>query len=64
MLSLNGPPTHASTQLPLTHFLRIIRGITLKGGGFEDVRLELVWLFCILAALVTLASLRFSKKLG
>jgi hypothetical protein len=44
--------------------LRIIRCITLKGGGFEDVRLELVWLFCILVALVTVASLRFSKKLG
>lgn len=58
------PAQFLSSALPLTHFLRIVRGITLKGGGFEDVRLELVWLFCIFAALVTLASLRFSKKLA
>jgi ABC-2 type transport system permease protein len=50
--------------LPLTHFLRIVRTITLKGGGFADVRVELVWLAGILGALIVLASLRFSKKLG
>jgi ABC-2 type transport system permease protein len=50
--------------LPLTHFLRIVRTITLKGGGFADVRLELVWLAGILGALIVLASLRFRKKLG
>jgi ABC-2 type transport system permease protein len=49
--------------LPLTHFLRIVRGITLKGGTFSDVREELVWLCAILCALVMLASLRFRKKL-
>ena len=27
-----------SQALPLTHFLRIVRGITLKGAGFADVR--------------------------
>jgi ABC-2 type transport system permease protein len=53
-----------STALPLTHFLRIVRGITLKGGGFADVRAELVWLTGILVVLVAVASLRFSKKLG
>jgi ABC-2 type transport system permease protein len=49
--------------LPLTHFLRIVRGITLKGGGFDDVAMELVWLGAILGVLVTLAALRFRKKL-
>jgi ABC-2 type transport system permease protein len=58
------PAQILSTGLPLTHFLRIVRTITLKGGGFPDVRGELVWLSGILVVLVTLASLRFRKKLG
>jgi ABC-2 type transport system permease protein len=50
--------------LPLTHFLRIVRGIVLKGAGLADVTAELAWMACILLALVVLASLRFSKKLA
>jgi ABC-2 type transport system permease protein len=53
-----------SQALPLTHFLRIVRGITLRGSGLSDAAPELVWLLGILLALVMLASLRFSKKLG
>lgn len=58
------PAQFLSTGLPLTHFLRIVRTITLKGGNFLDVKGELVWLTGILVALVTLSSLRFRKKLG
>ena len=50
--------------LPLTHFLRIVRGITLKGAAFSDVRFDVLWLTAILALLLVLASLRFSKKLA
>ncbi|MFO7177146.1 MAG: ABC transporter permease [Pseudomonadota bacterium] len=50
--------------LPLTHFLRIVRGITLKGAGLADVRLDVLWLTGILALLVVLGSLRFSKKIA
>jgi ABC-2 type transport system permease protein len=67
MFPFEGMPKPAqwlSQVLPLTHFLRIVRGITLKGSGFADVRTELVWMAGILVALVTLASLRFSKKLA
>jgi ABC-2 type transport system permease protein len=53
-----------SQVLPLTHFLRIVRGIALKGSGFADVSRELAWLSGILVALVLLASSRFSKKLA
>jgi ABC-2 type transport system permease protein len=53
-----------SQALPLTHFLRIVRGITLKGSGLGEVGGELAWLAAILAALVALASLRFRKKLA
>jgi ABC-2 type transport system permease protein len=53
-----------SQALPLTHFLRIVRAIVLKGGGFGDVQPEVAWLGSILLVLVTVAALRFSKKLA
>ena len=53
-----------SQALPLTHFLRIVRGITLKGSGLTEVSAELGWMAGILVVLVVLASARFSKKLA
>jgi len=67
MFPFEGMPRFAqylSQALPLTHYLRIVRGITLKGAAYPDVRDELVWLAGILLVLVTVASLRFRKKLG
>ena len=58
------PAQSLASLLPLTHFLRIVRGITLKGATFTEVQFELYWLCGILALLVMLASTRFSKKLG
>jgi ABC-2 type transport system permease protein len=52
-----------SQALPLTHFLRIVRGIVLKGSGVRDLGIEVLWLSAILVALVTMSSLRFRKKL-
>jgi len=52
-----------SQALPLTHFLRIVRGITLKGAVFSEVQPEFVELVVILVVLVALAASRFSKKL-
>lgn len=49
--------------LPLTHYLRIVRGLVLKGSGLGDLVGEVLWLSAILVALVALASLRFRKKL-
>jgi ABC-2 type transport system permease protein len=57
------PAQLLSQLLPLTHFMRIVRGITLKGASFDDVASELVWLAVILAALITLTAVRFTKKL-
>jgi ABC-2 type transport system permease protein len=57
------PAQFIAQALPLTHFLRVVRGIILKGGGFADVRFEVVWLAGILAVLIAVASLRFQKKL-
>jgi ABC-2 type transport system permease protein len=57
------PAQFMAQALPLTHFLRIVRSITLKGGSFPDVRAELVWLVGLFVVLVALASARFTKKL-
>jgi ABC-2 type transport system permease protein len=61
--SMPRPAQLIAQGLPLTHFLRIVRGVTLKGAGFSDVSQELVWLCGIFGVLVLLTSLRFSKKL-
>jgi ABC-2 type transport system permease protein len=58
------PAQILSQALPLTHFLRIVRGVILKGSGLPDFAGELVWLAGLLGLLVLLASLRFNKKLG
>jgi ABC-2 type transport system permease protein len=57
------PAQWISTALPLTHFNRIVRGIVLRGSGFDDLQLEVIWLAAILVALVSFSSLRFRKKL-
>ena len=46
--------------LPLTHFLRIVRGILLKGNGLDDVVLELwqILLFTVVALAVALKRYR------
>jgi ABC-2 type transport system permease protein len=61
--SMPRPAQVLAQGLPLTHFLRVVRGITLKGAGFADVAQELVWLGAIFGVLVLLTSLRFNKKL-
>jgi ABC-2 type transport system permease protein len=66
MFPFEGMPVPAQwlgEALPLSHYLRIVRGITLKGAGFGDVLGETLWLSGILLALVVLSSLRFRKKL-
>ena len=57
------PVQWLSQGLPLTHFLRIVRGITLKGSTFADMSTELIWMTAILLALIAIASARFRKKL-
>lgn len=54
MFPFRGMPHWAQTigeVLPLTHFLRIVRGIMLKGNGFDEVVLQLwqIALFAVVA---------------
>lgn len=58
------PAQWISQALPLTHFLRVVRGIVLRGAGADEVGPEAVQIAIILGALVLFASLRFRKKLA
>ena len=58
------PAQWLSQGLPLTHFLRIVRGVVLRGSGAADLAGEAAALAVIVGALVLLASLRFRKRLA
>ncbi len=62
--AMPAPAQWLGQALPLTHFLRIVRGIALKDVGVGDLWPELAWLGTLLLVLVSLTSLRFSKKLA
>ena len=49
--------------LPLTHFLRIVRGILLKGNGWFEVWPELWPLLAFMLAAMGLAMLRYRRTL-
>ena len=49
--------------LPLTHFVRISRGILVKGAGIESLLTEVALLLVILLAALALAVFRFRKRL-
>lgn len=57
------PAQYVAQALPLTHFLRIVRGVVLKGAGLGELFGEVLALGAILVALVSFSSLRFRKKL-
>jgi ABC-2 type transport system permease protein len=57
MFPFRGMPQWAQTigeVLPLTHFLRVVRGILLKGNGFQEVGLQLwqIALFAVVALIL------------
>jgi ABC-2 type transport system permease protein len=52
-----------STALPLTHYLRIVRSIMLKGSTFTDMQNEAVALFILMVVAMTVAVTRFRRTL-
>jgi ABC-2 type transport system permease protein len=49
--------------LPLTHYLRIVRAIMLKGAAFPDLRYDAVALFGLMLVAMTIAVTRFRRTL-
>lgn len=49
--------------LPITHFIRITRGIMLRGAGLGEMAGELIYLGAFAVIAMTAAALRFSKRL-
>ena len=66
MFPFDGMPYAArwlAEAFPLTHFVRIIRGIMLRGAGLAEVGRDLWPLAVFLAVTLSLATLRFRKRL-
>jgi ABC-2 type transport system permease protein len=66
MFPFRGMPEWAQAigaALPLTHFLRIVRGITLKGTGFADMQIDVFALVLFMAVAMGLALYRFRTTL-
>jgi ABC-2 type transport system permease protein len=49
--------------IPLTHFLRVVRGVMLKGGGFAEVAPNVWPLAVFWLAVATIALVRYRRTL-
>jgi ABC-2 type transport system permease protein len=49
--------------LPLTHYIRIVRAIMLKGAGLNDLHVDTLWLAALMAVAMTIAVTRFRRTL-
>lgn len=66
MFPFAGMPTWAqwiSECLPLTHYLRMVRGILLKGAGFEDLARDIAILAALMLVAMGIAVARFRQTL-
>jgi ABC-2 type transport system permease protein len=66
MFPFKGMPGWAQVigeAIPLTHFLRIVRGVMLKGGGFPEIAPNIWPLFVFWFAVATIAMVRYRRTL-
>lgn len=66
MFPFAGMPTWAQwigEALPLTHYLRIVRAIMLKGATFADVQYDTAAMFGLMLIAMTIAVVRFRRTL-
>ena len=54
---------YVGEALPLTHYLRIVRSIMLKGSSIADLRYDTVALFVLMLIAMTIAVTRFRRTL-
>ncbi len=52
-----------SNVLPLTYFIKVLRGIILKGNGFGELYKEFAILVAFGIVFLALATLKFKKKI-
>lgn len=50
-------------SLPLTHYMRIVRAIMLKGSLISDLRYDAIALFVLMLVAMTIAVTRFRRTL-
>jgi ABC-2 type transport system permease protein len=66
MFPFAGMPTWAQwigEALPLTHYLRIVRSIMLKGSSLNDLQYDALALFVLMLIAMTIAVSRFRRTL-
>ena len=66
LFPFSGMPTWAQyvgEALPLTHYLRIVRSVMLKGSSVVDLRYDAVALFVLMLVAMTIAVTRFRRTL-
>lgn len=66
MFPFEGMPVVAqwiAEALPMTHFMRLIRGVILRGADLVELARELTILAAFIAAAMTVAVMRFTKSL-
>jgi ABC-2 type transport system permease protein len=57
------PAQTISEVLPATHFIRLIRGVVLRGAGIADLTGDILWLLGFTALVLGIAAKRFNKTL-
>jgi ABC-2 type transport system permease protein len=66
MFPFRGMPVWAQAigeVLPLTHFLRVVRGIMLKGAEFKDLRYDLAVILAFTLVVMCVALIRYKRTL-
>ncbi|MEO2172754.1 MAG: ABC transporter permease, partial [bacterium] len=66
MFPFAGMPTAAqwiAEVLPMTHFMRLIRGVVLRGADLSDLAREMMILWVFILVAMTIAIKRFHKRL-
>ncbi|MDH3786977.1 MAG: ABC transporter permease [Xanthomonadales bacterium] len=66
MFPFDGMPKAAqwiAEILPMTHFMRLIRGVVLRGASLSELSNEMAILWGFIAVAMTIAVLRFNKRL-
>jgi ABC-2 type transport system permease protein len=54
---------HIADLLPVTHYIRIVRGVVLRDAGIAEIGPQALWLLVFTTIGMLVASLRFRKKL-